>query len=154
MRNAHYFEALRPVTIVSNTASALTTHRPYLQTSGAATNFITGTAAANTVTFSFKTVDAAGSPIAAVADMSVACTAGGDTVDTLASTSGTLLTPTVTALIAGGVAGAAFVAYTAQILTDSTTGVATATFHFTGDCTVTAALRYGDQQVVVEGIVL
>lgn len=154
MRNSHYFEALRPVTIVSNTASATSAKRPYLQTSGAATNFIVGTAAANTVTFSFKTVDAAGEPIAAVADIGVACTAGGNTVDTLASTSGTLLSPTVTALIAGGVAGTAFVAYTAQILSDSTTGIATATFHFTGDCTVTATLRYGDQQVVAEGIVL
>ena len=56
--------------------------------------------------------------------------------------------------LVGGVAGTAFVAYTAQILSDSTTGIATATFHFTGDCTVTATLRYGDQQVVAEGIVL
>ncbi len=154
MRNAHYFEALRPVTIVSNTASATSAKRPYLQTSGAATNFITGTAGANTVTFSFKTVDAAGSPIAAVADLSVACTDMLADVDVMTKSSGTYLSPLVDALITAGVAVSAFVGYTAQILTDSTTGIATATFHFTGDCTVTASLRYGDQQVVVEGIVL
>ena len=146
MRDAHYFEAPRPITILSTTASATTALRPYLRTVDATTDFIVGSAGADTITFSFKTVNAAGVAIQAMADLSVVPSA--NLIDTLASTSGSLLTPTVTALIAGGVAGAAFSRYTASILTDSTTGIGTATYHFTGNATVTCVLRFGTQQVI------
>lgn len=59
MRDAKLFEALPPVTLVSNTASALTTHRPYLQTFNAVTPYAVGDAGVLTAFFAFKTVDAA-----------------------------------------------------------------------------------------------
>ena len=120
MRPANIYEVQPPITIVSNTASAASAARPFLRTSSSSTNFIVGTAAANTVTFSMKTVNDGGTPIAAIVDLSVACTTGGDTVDVMTKSSGTYLSPLVDALITGGVTVTSFVAYTAQPFTPTT----------------------------------
>jgi hypothetical protein len=153
MRDANLFEALPPVTIVSNTASATSAKRPYLQTFNASTPYAVGDAPLGVPTafFAFKTVDSAGSPIAAVVEVSVSASVGNAL--TSGPASGTLLTPTVDALITAGVAATAFTSYTAQILTDSTTGIGGAEITFSAHATVMCTVRYGEQQVVTSVIV-
>lgn len=151
MRDAKLFEALPPVTLVANTASATAAKRPYLQTFGSTTPYVVGDAGVLTAYFAFKTVDGSGAPVAAVVDISFSASAGHAV--TLGPASGTLLSPTVDALIAGGIAAAAFTAYSAQILTDATTGVGGAEVTFSAHATVKCTVRYGEQQVVTSVIV-
>ncbi len=70
MRNAHLFEALPPVTIVSNTASAISSRRPYLRTIDSTTNVITD-ATGSVARVRIKTVDAAGTALQTSVHISV-----------------------------------------------------------------------------------
>lgn len=150
MRNVKLPENTLAIQTVSNTASANSTQRPYLRTTGVTpvtNDFITVNTTSSTVTFTFATVDATGAVVQGMADISVAPRTG--TVKALAKTSGTLLTPLPDTIITAVVALApTFTAYTAQILSDATTGIATATFTFSGNVTIDCALRFGNQLVV------
>lgn len=148
MRPANIYEVQPPITIVSNTASAASANRPFLRTSSSSTNFIVADATAHTVTFSLKTVGDGGTAVQAMADICVAGSASNLTA--LSSSSGTIVDPLPDSIIAvtAGAAGAWLRRYSARIITDSTTGIATAVYTFAGAATVTCAVRYGNIQVI------
>lgn len=131
----------QPEVLVSNTASASSTVRPYLRTTGAATNFIVG--GAHIITITLAIVDSSGTAIqgAVRVDTLVAGTTLAN--NAFAATPGTLISDQNGATTP--------VSWPATFLT-STAGLLTAVITTAGAGTATVVITYGNQQVVITGL--
>ena len=141
MRNAIYFEAPRPIELASNTASALSSQRPYLRTVDATTNFIVG--GAHVITITLKLVNGSGAGVQAavhvdtlVAGTTLANNACAASTGTLISNQNGATTP---------------VSWPATFLT-TTGGLLTAVITTAGAGTATVVITYGTQQIVITGL--
>jgi hypothetical protein len=142
MRNVKLPEIVQPVVVPSNTASATSAIRPYLRTVDATTDFVRD-AGTHIIQINLKLVDASGTAIRGVVDVSVITTGQtiinngfGASVGTLQSNNNLTTTP---------------VAWQMKYLT-ATTGILTATITLTGAGTASVAIQYGNQQVIVPAL--